>query len=111
MVDGGAAFEEAVILGLDEVRVSGRIDRDIDTVSRQSAGFTGGTEHDVSTKFAELDATGALVVIGPSISDKALIAAPLADAARLPCINYSGGQRTRSEWMFHYQIGSLEEEP
>ena len=29
----------------------------------------------------------------------------------MPAINYSGGERTRSAWMFHYQIGSLEEEP
>jgi len=50
-------------------------------------------------------------MIGPSISDNALIAAPLCDAAQLPAINYSGGERTRSAWMFHYQIGSLEEEP
>ncbi|MET1002722.1 MAG: ABC transporter substrate-binding protein, partial [Acidimicrobiia bacterium] len=28
-----------------------------------------------------------------------------------PAINYSGGERTRSQWMFHYQVGSLEEEP
>ena len=52
-----------------------------------------------------------LAIIGPSISDNALIAAPLCDAARLPAINYSGGERTRSQWMFHYQVGSLEEEP
>src|SRR5207244_7888054 len=48
---------------------------------------------------------------GPSISDNALIAAPLCDESRIPAINYSGGERTRSQWMFHYQVGSLEEEP
>ena len=52
-----------------------------------------------------------VAIVGPSISDNALIAAPLCDAARLPAINYSGGERTRSQWMFHYQVGSLEEEP
>ena len=52
-----------------------------------------------------------IAIIGPSISDNALIAAPLCDAARIPAINYSGGERTRSQWMFHYQVGSLEEEP
>ncbi len=61
--------------------------------------------------FAELEARGVLAIIGPSISDNALIAAPLCDAARVPAINYSGGERTRSEWMLHYQVGSLEEEP
>ena len=61
--------------------------------------------------FAELVEEGAVAIIGPSISDNALIAAPLCDEARIPAINYSGGERTRSQWMFHYQVGSLEEEP
>ena len=61
--------------------------------------------------FAELVDEGVVAIIGPSISDNALIAAPLCDAARIPAINYSGGERTRSQWMFHYQVGSLEEEP
>jgi ABC-type branched-subunit amino acid transport system substrate-binding protein len=109
--DGGAAFEEALRLGLDAVARTGRLDRDVELVARQAAGLPSGSEHDVQQRFAELVDTGALLVIGPSISDNALIVAPLADAARMPCINYSGGQRTRSEWMFHYQVGSLEEEP
>jgi ABC-type branched-subunit amino acid transport system substrate-binding protein len=90
---------------------TGRLDRDVEFVARHAAGLPGGTEHDVRERFAEVVSTGAVLVIGPSISDNALIVAPLADAARVPCINYTGGQRTRSEWMFHYQVGSLEEEP
>lgn len=109
--DGGAAIESAFRVGVDEVRATGRIDREVEFVSRQAAGLPAGTEHDVQTKFAELVDAGCLFVVGPAISDNALIVAPLADAARVPCINYTGGQRTRSEWMFHYQVGSLEEEP
>jgi ABC-type branched-subunit amino acid transport system substrate-binding protein len=109
--DGGAAIEEAFRLGIDVVAATGRLDRDIDIVSRQAAGLPGGTEHDVRTKYAELIAEGVLLVIGPSISDNALIVAPDTDEAGVPAINYTGGQRTRSEWMFHYQVGSLEEEP
>jgi len=33
------------------------------------------------------------------------------DEAQIPSINYTGGERTRSEFMFHYQVGSLAEEP
>jgi hypothetical protein len=29
----------------------------------------------------------------------------------MPCINYTGGAFTRGAFMFHYQVGSLEEEP
>ena len=35
----------------------------------------------------------------------------LADEAGIACINYTGGAFTRGEHMFHYQVGSLEEEP
>ncbi len=109
--DGGAAFEEAVRLGLEDVAATGRLDREIEIVARHAQGLPAGSEHDMVTKFSELVDEGVLFVFGPSISDNALIVAPYADAARVPCINYTGGQRTRSEWMFHYQIGSLEEEP
>ena len=64
------------------------------------------------TRFAELDAAGVLVMVGPSISDNALIAAPLCDAARAAARSTTPAASARgSEWMFHYQIGSLEEEP
>ena len=109
--DGGASFEEAVRLGLDEIAATGRLDRPVEFETRLARGLPLGTEHDVVSAFGELDDAGVVVIIGPSISDNGLIAAPLADAAGIPCINYTGGERTRSEFMFHYQIGSLEEEP
>ena len=109
--DGGASFEEAVRLGLDEIAATGRLDRPVEFETRLARGLPLGTEHDVVSAFGELDDAGVVLIIGPSISDNGLIAAPLADAAGIPCINYTGGERTRSEHMFHYQIGSLEEEP
>ena len=109
--DGGALFEDAVRLGIDEVAGSGRLDRAIELVARQAQGLPAGTAHDVARTFAALDEVGALVVLGPSISDNGLIVEPLADRAGLPCMNYTGGERTRGEYVFHYQVGSLEEEP
>ncbi|MHB8330023.1 MAG: ABC transporter substrate-binding protein, partial [Acidimicrobiales bacterium] len=108
--DDGALFEDALRLGLD-AGGGGRIDRPVELRARQARGLPAGTAHDVERTFAELVDAGALAVVGPSISDNALVARPLADAAGIPCINYSGGERTRGEWMFHYQVGSLEEEP
>ncbi len=108
--DGGTAFEEAVRLGLDTLD-EGRIDRPVEFVTRHVAGLPAGSERAVQQGFRELDDEGVLLILGPSISDNGLIAQPLADEARIPCINYTGGERTRGEWMFHYQIGSLEEEP
>lgn len=109
--DEGESFEEAVRLGLDEVAATGRLDRGVEFVHRHVRGLPLGTEHDVVQAFLELEEAGVVLILGPSISDNGLIVAPLADAAELPCINYTGGERTRGEFMFHYQIGALEEEP
>jgi ABC-type branched-subunit amino acid transport system substrate-binding protein len=107
----GDLFAKALRLGIDEVAATGRLDRDVELVERQARGLPSGSEAEIVRAFAELDGEDVVVIIGPSISDNALIAAPLCDAARIPAINYSGGERTRSRWMFHYQVGSLEEEP
>ena len=109
--DGGAGFEEAVRIGIDEVAAGGRLDRPVELVPRQAPGLPAGTAHGVEEVFRELVATGVLAALGPSISDNGLVVKPLADALGVPCINYTGGEITRSELMFHYQVGSLEEEP
>lgn len=109
--DGGSGFEEAVRIGIDEVVATGRLDRPVELVPRQAPGLPAGTAHGVEEVFRELASTGVLVALGPSISDNGLVVKALADACGLPCINYTGGEITRSEHMFQYQVGSLEEEP
>ena len=105
--DGGEDFEGSVRLGVDEVG-AGRLDRDLEFLRVDATGLPAGTEHAVVGGFRDLEAAGCLAVIGPSISDNGLIVAPLADAAELACINYTGGERTRGRYGFHYQVGSLE---
>jgi len=107
----GDLFARALRLGIDDVAATGRLDREVELVERQSRGLPSGSEAEVTRAFAELRDDDVVAIAGPSISDNALIVAPLCDAACLPAINYSGGERTRSQWMFHYQVGSLEEEP
>jgi branched-chain amino acid transport system substrate-binding protein len=104
-------FQESVQLGLDEVAASGRLDRTFELVPQDVRGLPAGSEHEVVEGFDALVGNGVSIIIGPSISDNALIVAPRCDRAEIPAINYTGGERTRSQWMFHYQIGSLEEEP
>jgi branched-chain amino acid transport system substrate-binding protein len=108
---GDDLFAKALRLGVDDVAATGRLDRDVELVERRARGLPSGSEADVVRAFRELCAEDVVAIAGPSISDNALIAAPLCDRARVPAINYSGGERTRSQWMFHYQVGSLEEEP
>ena len=107
---GDDLFVSGLRLGIDDA-AGDRRDRDIEFVEQHGHGLPSGSEHEMVHAFDALRDKGVLAVVGPSISDNALIVAPLCDAARLPAINYSGGERTRSEWMFHYQVGSLEEEP
>jgi ABC-type branched-subunit amino acid transport system substrate-binding protein len=107
----GDLFAKTLRLGIDEVTATGRLDRDVELVERQAQGLPAGSEADVTRAFRELLAEDVVAIVGPSISDNALIVAPLCDDSRIPAINYSGGERTRSQWMFHYQVGSLEEEP
>jgi branched-chain amino acid transport system substrate-binding protein len=107
--DKGAAFEEALRLGL--AASGGRRDRDVEIVAAHAEGLPGGTADAVEAAFAALVGDAVLAVVGPSISDNGLFVSGLADEAGVPAINYTGGEGTRSEWMFHYQVGSLEEEP
>jgi len=105
--DGGDSFATAVQLGIETVE----LDRPVELVRELAAGLPSGSAHDVTRKFRSLDEAGVLAVVGPSISDNGIIVRDLAAAAGLPCINYTGGALTRNERMFHYQVGSLEEEP
>lgn len=104
--DGGEFLETAVRLGLG--------DGDgppVEIVRELAQGLPGGSAVEVVAAFDRLVDAGCVAIVGPSISDNCLIARDLADAGRIPCINYSGGAFTRGEWMFHYQVGSLEDEP
>jgi branched-chain amino acid transport system substrate-binding protein len=109
--DGGLAFEWAVRLGLDEV--GSRLPGPVELVREVALGLPlpGGSEESVRAAFTRLDSAGVLAVLGPAITDNALVVRPMADAAGLATLNYSGGEQTRSYAGFQYQIGSLEDEP
>jgi len=109
--DGGALFEESLRIGLDQVAQTGRLDRAVELLPRQARGLPAGTQHDVELAFTELVERGVLAVVGPTVSDNGLLVGPMSDAAGVPCINYTGGEQTRGRYMFHYQVGSLTEEP
>jgi hypothetical protein len=95
----------------DEAVKTGRIDRPVQFESEAAEGLPTGSAAAVAAGFERLVARQPLIVLGPSVTDNGLVVRELADAARVPCINWTGSEQTRSEWMFQYQIGSLEEEP
>ncbi len=107
--DQDASFERAARVGI--ALAGSRLDRPVEFLHAHAAGLPRGTADAVVTAFDSLIGAGVLAIVGPAITDNGLVARDLADAAEIACINYTGSEQTRSEWMFQYQIGSLEEEP
>lgn len=100
----------ALDLAFEEALAAGRLDRPVELVIRGGEGLPVGTAANVSAAFAELEAAGVLGIIGPAITDNALITQPMAEAAQLPTLNWSGSEHTRGAYGFHFQLGSLPEE-
>ena len=107
----GGTMERCIRLAFDDLAHAGRLDRPVEIVHEVGEGLPRGSAHAVERAFAALDERGVLAILGPAVSDNGLIVRNLADAARVPCLNYTGSEDTRSHYMFHYQIGSLEDEP
>lgn len=114
-VEEGAALggnvDAMLRLGIDDLRERGRLDRDVELVHAAGLGLPAGTAFAIERAYAELVAQGVLLIVGPAVGDNALVATPLADEARVPTINWAGSERARSEFMFHLQVGSHEDEP
>lgn len=113
VTDDGRAFERMVRRGMQPVIDSGRLDDEVDIVHATGLGLPlpGGSADAVERAFRELVDTGVVAILGPAISDNALVVQPLVEAVGVPTINYTGSDETRSEYCFQYQIGSLEDEP
>jgi ABC-type branched-subunit amino acid transport system substrate-binding protein len=97
---------EAVRAGASDSAFEG----EVKIVTSRPNGLPDGSEHEFRRGFLDLAETGVLGIIGPGLTENALIARDLADEHRIPTIIWAGHERVRSEWSFHYQIGSLEEE-
>src|SRR4029079_18663344 len=93
----GDLFTKALRMGLDEVAATGRLERHFEFVERDSQGLPAGSEASVVQAFNELRDEGVVAIIGPAISDNALIVAPLCDEARIPASKSpAGSARDRS---------------
>jgi len=91
--DGGKSVETAISLGISEA--ANRLDRPVELIARQAKGLPAGSIFDVERCFAELVSEGVLAIVGPAVSDNGLVVGQLAQSARIPCINYTGGERTQ----------------
>jgi ABC-type branched-subunit amino acid transport system substrate-binding protein len=105
-----SSLEARVRPAVDTLVASGRLDRDVEFVHAAGLGLPEGSAAAVARAFRELDEREVLLVVGPAVGDNALVVTPLADEARLATINWAGTERARSEFMFHLQVGSHEDE-
>jgi branched-chain amino acid transport system substrate-binding protein len=101
---------DPIQLRFDEARDSGELDRPVDVKVAHGFGLPEGTAKALEDAWSRLADSGALVIIGPGNTDNALAVKPLAEARRIPTINWSGSERSRGEYNFHYQLGSLPDE-
>ncbi len=107
---GPGHLDQFIRIAAEELQASGRLDRDLELVHASGLGLPQGTAANVIHAYEELVAADVLLIVGPAIGDNALVATPLADAAEVPTLNWAGTERARSEWMFHLQVGSHEDE-
>ena len=102
-------LDQVTALALEDI--SGRFGRPVEWVIEQADGPPYGTAKALEDGYAALVDAGVIAILGPAMGDGASVAVPLADRAQMPTVNYAGTERGRSEWMFHLQIGSHEDEP
>ena len=107
---GPANVEDWLQLAVDELLASGRLDRPVEFIHSWGLGLPQGTAAAVEHAYRALVEQDVLLIIGPAIGDNALVATPLADRHRVPTINWAGSERARSNYMFHLQVGSHEDE-
>jgi ABC-type branched-subunit amino acid transport system substrate-binding protein len=91
----------------EEAQAAGEVDRPIELVVRTGRGLPHGTAKAVRDAWTELADDGALVIIGPGITDNCIAVVPLFESRGVATINFPGTTRSRGEYGFHYQIGSL----
>jgi branched-chain amino acid transport system substrate-binding protein len=107
---GPSEVERWLRIGIEELHEAGRLDRDVEFVHSFGLGLPSGTAAAVERAYKQLVDEEALVIVGPAIGDNALVATPLSDRYGVPTINWAGTERGRSEYMFHLQVGSHEDE-
>lgn len=94
----------------NKVKASGRLKADVTFEHSYGLGLPAGSAEAVTNAYEELAGRDVRLIVGPAIGDNALLATPLADKFRIPTINWAGAERARSEYMFHHQVGSHEDE-
>jgi ABC-type branched-subunit amino acid transport system substrate-binding protein len=103
-------FLDALELRFEEAFQSGEIDRPVEIVIEHGYGLPGGSAELLQGAWQRLADRGVLAIVGPGNTDSALAVMRQAQAEHLSTINWSGSERSRGEYCFQYQVGSLPDE-
>lgn len=104
---GGKAMVDAVAAGLADSAFTG----EAKIVTATPHGLPDGSEHEFRKGHRELVDAGCLAIIGPGLTENGFIARDMAMEFQVPTVIWAAHEKLRSDWSFHYQLGSLEEEP
>ena len=102
--DAQAAIDLAVA---DVARARGR-QVTVQWATSKVEGLPRGSAWAVEQGFRRLADQGVLGIIGPGIGDDALSVASLVQRLEIPTLHWSGAERARGTFLFHYQFGALE---
>lgn len=95
---------------VERLRDAGRIADPVEFVHAYGLGLPTGTAEAIEQAYQDLVDQDVSLIVGPAISDNAVIVAPLAERLRVPTLYWAGVQRARGRYTFQLQVGSVEEE-
>ena len=102
----------AMTLRVEECNAAGGIEgRQVELVFHAGNGAHDGLPENCAAGWRHLAAMPEVVgILGPGITDNVLAVGDAVEAGRVATIQWSGDERARGEWLFHFQAGSLQEE-
>jgi branched-chain amino acid transport system substrate-binding protein len=111
-MDNRRNYSEPMELVFKHGQEVGQIDRPISLVYKAVQGLPRGTVKAVVDAFEELVADGCVAVLGPHISDNAVVVRPeIENRFRVPAISVCGSEHWLGEWTFLLNNGSMTDEP
>ncbi len=97
---------------LDEFNAKGGVQgRRVELVYQAANGAHDGLPENAAAAWRRLAANPEVVgIFGPGITDNTLAVTDAVQEGKVPTIQWSGSDRARGEWYFHFQAGSLQDE-
>jgi len=97
-------------LTVDELRQSGRLERDVELIEQRVTGAPSGRISNAVHGFEKLVGKDVLAVIGPNHSDNNAAIAQAADRLKMPTVTLGAAAEHLSEYAFSIQWGSIPED-